>query len=61
MKFIVVITEILSRQVDIDADSKEEAENRARKMYKDEYVVLDWDDMMKQYLKYFKNNHDSRY
>jgi len=44
MKFVVVITEILSRQVDIEADSKEEAENRARKMYKDEFVVLDWDD-----------------
>ena len=44
MKFVVVITEILSRQVDIDADSKEEAENRAKKMYKDEFVVLDWDD-----------------
>ncbi len=44
MKFVVVITEILSREVDIDADSKEEAENRAKKMYKDEFVVLDWDD-----------------
>lgn len=44
MKFVVVITEILSRQVDIEADSKEEAEIRARKMYKDEFVVLDWDD-----------------
>ena len=44
MKFRVHTTEILSREDEIEADSKEDALEKARNMWKDEGLVLTGDD-----------------
>lgn len=40
----VCITETLQRIVDIDADTKEEAIEKVKKAYRDEEIVLDYND-----------------
>ena len=41
MKFRVVVTETLQRIIEIDAESNEEAESKARRQYRNEDIVLD--------------------
>ena len=51
MKYKVNIEELLSRIVEVDANSKDEAEEKVRKMYMNEVIVLDASDF--QGVKYF--------
>ena len=44
MKYSVTIEETLSRTVEIDADSKQDAIDKVKKQYKNEDLVLDADD-----------------
>ena len=44
MSYKIEVSERLSRVVNIDASSLEEAVLIAEKMYKDEEIVLDWAD-----------------
>jgi hypothetical protein len=44
MKYSVTIEETLSRTVEIEADSKQDAINKVKKQYKNEDIVLDADD-----------------
>jgi len=44
MKFKVKITEVLSRVIVVEADSKEEALNKVSDMYNSEEIVLDYSD-----------------
>lgn len=44
MKYSVTIEETLSRTVEIEADSKQDAIEKAKKQYKNEDIVLDVDD-----------------
>ena len=44
MKYSVTIEETLSRTVEIEADSKENAIEKVKKQYKNEDIVLDSDD-----------------
>lgn len=41
MKYKVNIEELLSRIVEVEANSEEEAENKVREMYMNENIVLD--------------------
>jgi len=44
MKFKAKITEVLSRVIVVEADSKEEALNKVSDMYNSEEIVLDYSD-----------------
>lgn len=44
MKINVTIRETLTRKVEIEAGTKEEALRMVRKAYADGKIVLDWDD-----------------
>ena len=71
-KYQVEVVETLSRVVEVEADNYEEAEDEVTKMYDNEEIVLDWQDLVsteyKQYpspkldndfnldLKYSKDN-----
>ena len=44
MKYSVTIEETLSRTIDIEADSKQDAIDKVKKQYKNEDLVLDADD-----------------
>ncbi|HPW40987.1 MAG TPA: DpnD/PcfM family protein [Bacillota bacterium] len=41
MKYRVEVTETLQRIIEIDAESNEEAESKARRQYRNEDIVLD--------------------
>ena len=45
-KFVVEITETLQRQVEIEADNEQEALQKAKELYRDEEIVLDWTDFV---------------
>ncbi len=45
-KFTVEITETLQRQVEVTANSAEEAENIVREKYRNEEIVLDYQDFV---------------
>lgn len=45
MKYRVNVEEILSRVIEVGADSPEDAEYKAEQMYKNEEVVLDAEDL----------------
>ena len=51
MKYKVNVEELLSRIVEVEADSDEEAEEKVREMYKNEEIVLDAEDL--QNVEYF--------
>lgn len=51
MKYKVNIEELLSRIVEVEADSDEEAEEKVREMYRNEEIVLDAEDL--QSVEYF--------
>lgn len=51
MKYKVNVEELLSRIVEVEADSDEEAEDKVREMYKNEEIVLDASDF--QSVEYF--------
>ena len=51
MKYKVNIEELLSRIVEVEADSDEEAEEKVREMYMNEDIVLDASDF--QSVEYF--------
>lgn len=44
MKYSVTIEETLSRTIDIEAESKQEAIDKVKKQYNNESIVLDADD-----------------
>lgn len=46
--FKIEIQELLSRTIDIEAQSIEEAIEKANKMYNSEEIVLDYDDLTKR-------------
>lgn len=41
MKYKVNVEELLSRIIEVEADSDEEAEEKVREMYRNEEIVLD--------------------
>ena len=51
MKYKVNVEELLSRIVEVEAESEEEAENKVREMYMNEDIVLDASDF--QSVEYF--------
>lgn len=51
MKYKVNVEELLSRIVEVEADSDEEAEDKVREMYMNEDIVLDASDF--QSVEYF--------
>ena len=51
MKYKVNVEELLSRIVEVEADSDEEAEDKVREMYMNEEIVLDASDF--QSVEYF--------
>lgn len=51
MKYKVNVEELLSRIVEVEADSDEEAEEKVREMYMNEDIVLDASDF--QSVEYF--------
>lgn len=51
MKYKVNVEELLSRIVEVEADSDEEAEEKVREMYRNEEIVLDAEDL--QSVEYF--------
>ena len=51
MKYKVNVEELLSRIVEVEAENKEEAEERVREMYMNEDIVLDASDF--QGVEYF--------
>ena len=51
MKYKVNIEELLSRIVEVEAENKEEAEEKVREMYMNEDIVLDASDF--QSVEYF--------
>lgn len=51
MKYKVNVEELLSRIVEVEADSDEEAEEKVREMYRNEEIVLDASDF--QSVEYF--------
>ena len=48
MTYTVKFTEVLEREVAIEAGSPAEAQEIAEKMYRKEEVVLDWSDLTEQ-------------
>ena len=51
MKYKVNVEELLSRIVEVESDSDEEAEEKVREMYRNEEIVLDASDF--QSVEYF--------
>lgn len=51
MKYKVNVEELLSRIVEVEAENKEEAEEKVREMYMNEDIVLDASDF--QSVEYF--------
>ena len=51
MKYKVNVEELLSRIIEVEADSEEEAEDKVREMYMNEDIVLDASDF--QGVEYF--------
>ena len=51
MKYKVNVEELLSRIVEVEAESEEEAEDKVREMYMNEDIVLDASDF--QSVEYF--------
>ena len=45
-KFTVEVTETLQRQVEVEADNEQEALQKAKELYRDEEIVLDWTDFV---------------
>lgn len=44
-KYQVEVVETLSRVIEVEADSYEEAENKVARRYDNEEIVLDWHDL----------------
>lgn len=51
MKYEINVEELLSRIVEVEADSEDEAEEKVREMYRNEDIVLDASDF--QSVEYF--------
>lgn len=45
-KFTVEVTETLQRQVEVEADSEQEALQKVKDLYRDEEIVLTWEDFV---------------
>ena len=45
-KFVVEVTETLQRQVEIEADNEQEALQKVKELYRDEEIILDWQDFV---------------
>jgi hypothetical protein len=48
MKYLVNIEEVLTRDVVVDAENEEDAEIKVKHLYRDEEIVLDYDDFIGQ-------------
>ena len=53
-KYLVEITETLQRQIEVEADSREEAEKVANMMYRNADVVLNDEDFVDAQFKAYK-------
>lgn len=45
-KYKVSFQEILNRNIEIESDNEEEAKEKAKEMYDNEKIILDWDDLV---------------
>lgn len=45
-KFTVEVTETLQRQVEIEAESEQEALQKVKELYRNEEIVLGWQDFI---------------
>ena len=45
-KFTVEVTETLQRQVEIEAENEQEALQKVKDLYRDEEIVLTWEDFV---------------
>ena len=45
-KFTVEVTETLQRQVEIEAENEQEALQKVKELYRDEEIVLGWQDFI---------------
>ena len=45
-KFTVEVTETLQRQVEIEAENEQEALQKAKELYRDEEIILGWQDFI---------------
>ena len=46
MKYLVNIEEILTRNVIVEAENAEDAESKVEQLYRDEKIVLDYNDFI---------------
>lgn len=44
MKYKINVEEILSRIIEVEADNEDEAEEKVKKMYREQEIVLDAED-----------------
>lgn len=58
-KYDITITETLVRHVDIEADSREEALEKANEQYENSEIVLDADDYTSTLIEVFKEKEES--
>ena len=54
MIYKVEITETLSRIVEVDAESREDAEIKVQEEYRNEHIVLDAEDMKESTIKIYE-------
>lgn len=63
MKYLVRVTETLAKSVIVEANSKEEAENKVDQAYDDAQIVLDYDDFDEYEIEALReaNDFDNKY
>lgn len=63
MKYLVRVTETLAKSVIVEANSKEEAENKVDQAYDDAQIVLDYDDFDEYEIEAIReaNDFDNKY
>ena len=63
MKYLVRVTETLAKSVIVEANSKEEAENKVDQAYDDAQIVLDYDDFAEYEIEAIReaNDFDNKY
>ncbi len=54
-KYKIEVTETLQRVVDIEANDYDEALTKIREQYRQEKIVLDWEDFVDVKIDIFKN------
>lgn len=61
MKYKIEITETLQRQIEIEANSKEEAEKIAKQKYQNEEIVLSSDDYVNTSISVIEQKQKKKY